>query len=43
MLNGEEVTVDGTTLNDGQAGIVTMEFEASSGVIHDVDRVLLPN
>ena len=42
MLNNEGVTVDGTTLNDGQADIVVTDVEASNGVIHVIDGVLLP-
>ena len=42
MLNGQEVDVDGTDLNDGQAGIVIPDIEASNGVIHVIDGVLLP-
>ena len=41
-LNGESVAVDGTTLNDGQADIVATDVEASNGVIHVIDGVLLP-
>jgi len=42
MLNGDTVDVDGTELNDGQAEIVTPDIEASNGVIHVIDGVLLP-
>ncbi|MEF8779047.1 MAG: fasciclin domain-containing protein [Haloferacaceae archaeon] len=42
MLNGETVAVDGTTLNDGQAEIVGTDLEASNGVVHVIDGVLLP-
>lgn len=41
-LNGEPVDVDGTTLNGGQAEIVAADVEASNGVIHVIDGVLLP-
>lgn len=41
-LNGEFVDVNGTELNDGQAEIVATDVEASNGVIHVVDGVLLP-
>lgn len=41
-LNGEVVDVDDTTLNDGQAEIVSTDIEASNGVIHVIDGVLLP-
>lgn len=42
MLNSEDVDVDGTVLNDGQANIVGTDIEASNGVIHVLDGVLLP-
>jgi len=42
MLNGDTVDVDGTELNDGQAEIVDTDIEASNGVIHVIDGVLLP-
>jgi len=41
-LNGERVDVDGTTLNGGQAEIVATDIEASNGIIHVIDGVLLP-
>ncbi|EMA71355.1 fasciclin domain-containing protein [Halorubrum distributum] len=41
-LNGATVDVDGTVLNDGQAEIVETNLEASNGVIHVIDGVLLP-
>lgn len=37
MLNGEDVDVDTTVLNDGQAGIVETNIEAMNGVIHVID------
>ena len=42
MLNGDLVDVDGTVLNDGQAEIIDTDIEASNGVIHVIDGVLLP-
>jgi uncharacterized surface protein with fasciclin (FAS1) repeats len=41
-LNGAAVTVDGLELNGGQATITTPDIEASNGVIHVIDGVLLP-
>ena len=41
-LSGAAVDVDGTTLNDGQAEIVATDIEASNGIIHVIDGVLLP-
>ncbi|OYR74128.1 hypothetical protein DJ71_19350, partial [Halorubrum sp. E3] len=41
-LNGATVDVDGTVLNDGQAEIAETNIEASNGVIHVIDGVLLP-
>lgn len=43
MLNGETVSVDGTVLNDGDAKITARNIEASNGVIHVIDGVLLPD
>lgn len=46
MLNGGTVTVDGTTLNGGQAEIFVTDVEASNGVIHAIEPgnpgVLIP-
>lgn len=42
MLNGDTVAVDGTVLNGGQAEIIGTDIEASNGVIHVIDGVLLP-
>lgn len=41
-LNGALIDVDGTTSNDGQAEIVATNIEASNGIIHVTDGVLLP-
>ena len=41
-LNGAKIDVDGTVLNDGQAEIIATDIEASNGVIHVIDGVLLP-
>jgi hypothetical protein len=41
-LNGAKVKVDGTNLNGDQADIVATNIEASNGIIHVIDGVLLP-
>jgi uncharacterized surface protein with fasciclin (FAS1) repeats len=41
MRNGDTVSVDGTTLN-GSVEITATNIEASNGVIHVIDGVLLP-
>lgn len=43
MLNGDKVAVDEIFLNDGQAEIVATDIEASNGVIHVIEGVLLPD
>ena len=42
MLSGGSVAVDGTSLNGGQATIQVTDIEASNGVVHVIDGVLLP-
>lgn len=42
MLNGDTVSVNGTTLDGGEAKIVATNIEASNGVIHVIDGVLMP-
>lgn len=44
-LNGESIDVDGTVLEPGEddeANIIVTDIEASNGVIHAIDSVLLP-
>jgi len=41
-LNGKKIDVDGTDLNGDQADIVATNIEASNGIIHVIDGVLLP-
>ena len=41
-LNGEKIDVAGTDLNGDQADIVDTNIEASNGIIHVIDGVLLP-
>ncbi len=45
-LNGDFLRVSGTTLTDAngrQANIVATDIRTSNGVIHVIDRVVLPN
>ncbi len=37
-----EVTDDGVTLNGGQARIIETDITASNGVVHIIDRIILP-
>ena len=41
-LNGAKIDVDGTDLNGDRADIVDTNIEASNGLIHAIDGVLLP-
>lgn len=41
-LLGPDIAVDGTVLNGGQADIVLPDVEASNGVVHAINGVLLP-
>ena len=41
-LTDEFLTQDGGVLNDGQATIIVTDLEASNGVLHAIDGVLLP-
>ena len=41
-LNGARIEVDGTDLNGDQADVVATDVEASNGIVHVVDGVLLP-
>ena len=41
-LNGAKIDVDGTNLNGDQADIVATDIEASNGIVHVIDGVLLP-
>jgi uncharacterized surface protein with fasciclin (FAS1) repeats len=41
-LNGARIDVDGTDLNGDQADIVATDIEASNGIVHVIDGVLLP-
>jgi uncharacterized surface protein with fasciclin (FAS1) repeats len=43
-VNGAEVAVDGTDgVTVGGANVVTADIEATNGVIHVIDAVILPN
>jgi uncharacterized surface protein with fasciclin (FAS1) repeats len=43
-VNGAEVAIDATDgVNVGGANVVTADVEASNGVIHVIDAVILPN
>ncbi len=41
-LNGASISISGTTFNDGQASVFLPDLEASNGVLHIIDGVLLP-
>lgn len=41
-IESTRLAVDGTSLNDGPAEITATDIEASNGVIHGIDGVLLP-
>ena len=41
-LTRARIDVDGTTLNDGQDNIVDTNIEASNGIVHVIDDLLLP-
>lgn len=41
-LKGAKVGVDGTDLNGDQADIIKTDIEASNGIVHGIDGVLLP-
>jgi uncharacterized surface protein with fasciclin (FAS1) repeats len=41
-LNGAKIEANGTDLNGDQADIVATDIEASNGIVHVIDGVLLP-
>jgi uncharacterized surface protein with fasciclin (FAS1) repeats len=41
-LNGATISINGTTFNGGQASVYLADLEASNGVLHIIDGVLLP-
>lgn len=41
-LNGAAISINGTTFNGGQASVYLADLEASNGVLHIIDGVLLP-
>jgi uncharacterized surface protein with fasciclin (FAS1) repeats len=41
-LNGAKIDVDGANLNGDQADIIRTNIEASNGIVHAIDGVLLP-
>ena len=41
-LNGAAISINGTTFNGGQASVYLPDLEASNGVLHIIDGVLLP-
>lgn len=41
-LNGASISINGTSFNGGQANVYMADLEASNGVLHIIDGVLLP-